>query len=448
MLQGPLLPNIISYTIPIILTSVLQLLFNAADLVIVGRFCGSISVAAVGATGAITNLIINLFIGLSIGVGVTVAQGLGAKMNDTVHRLVHTAIPAALCAGLLLTVIGISFSEALLRLMGTPENVLKLSSVYMKFYFAGMTFNMLYNFAASILRAAGDTKSPLLYLSIAGVINVILNVIFVTLINLNVAGVALATTISQAFSAFFLLRTLCRRTDACRLSFSKMRFHRVELLRIVRIGLPAGIQGSLFSISNVLIQSSINSFGEVVMSGNAAAGNIEGFLYTATNAFAQSTVNFTGQNVGARQYRRVRRIIGVALGCAVVVSSVLSIVLVLFGESLLSIYITDSAEAISYGLLRLMSVGISYCLCGMMDVSTSALRGMGASFMPMITSIMGVVGVRIGWVLTIFRMPQFHSPLWLYISYPVSWAFTFMVQMLAFWMVYRRHVKAYANTLK
>ena len=262
MLHGPLLPNIISYTVPIILTSVLQLLFNAADLVVVGRFCGSISVAAVGATGSITSLIVNLFIGLSVGAGVTVAHGVGSREEEVVHRTVHTALPMALVSGAVLTVLGILLSEKFLTMMGTPENVLKLSAVYMKIYFAGVTFTMVYNFAASILRAVGDTKSPLIFLTIAGVINVVLNLIFVIFLHMNVAGVALATTISQAFSAVAMVVVLMKRTDAAKLYLKKMRFYRVQLMKMIRIGLPAGIQSSLFSISNVMIQSSVNSFGD------------------------------------------------------------------------------------------------------------------------------------------------------------------------------------------
>ena len=441
MLQGPLFGSIVSYTIPIILTGILQLLFNAADLVVVGRFCGSVSVAAVGATGAITNLIVNLFIGLSVGAGVTVAQALGAKEDETVHRTVHTALPAALVSGLILTVVGILFSETLLMWMGTPEDVLPLSAVYMRIYFAGISFTMVYNFSASILRAAGDTKSPLIYLTISGVINVCLNVIFVTCIHMNVAGVALATTVSQGISAILVVAALMRRTDACQLVLSKMRFYFPQLARIVRIGLPAGIQSSLFSISNVMIQSSINSFGGVLMSGNAAAGNIEGFLYVTINSFHQTAVNYIGQNVGAQQYQRVKKCLWICLGCVSVVGFSLSLLIYGFGPQLLSIYITDSLEAIAYGMIRFTYASLPYFLCGLMDVSTGALRGMGASIAPMIISVLGVCGIRIGWILTIFQIPQFHTPQCLYISYPVSWTITFLCQLLAFWWVYKRHTQ-------
>lgn len=443
MLEGPLFSNIVLYTIPIILTSILQLLFNAADLVVVGRFCGSVSVAAVGATGAITNLIVNLFIGLSVGAGVTVAHAIGSGDGEAVHRTVHTALPAALVSGVILTVVGVAFSEAFLRLMNTPENVLALSATYMKIYFAGITFTMVYNFCASILRAAGDTKSPLIFLSIAGVVNVVLNVIFVTLFNMNVAGVALATTISQGISAVLVVWALMRRTDACRLTLSKMRFYKAQLLKMLRIGLPAGVQGSLFSISNVIIQSSVNSFGDVLMSGNAAAGNIEGFVYVILNSFHQTAVNFIGQNAGAGQYKRAKKILFICLGSVTVAGLSAGALAYSLGPTLLSIYITDSAEAISYGMIRLAYICIPYFLCGLMDVSTGALRGMGASVSPMIISVLGVCGIRIGWIATIFQLPQFHTPQCLYFSYTVSWSLTFLIQMAAFLAVYRKRVNSF-----
>lgn len=442
MIEGPLLPNIITYTIPIILTSVLQLLFNAADLVVVGRFCGSVSVAAVGATGSLTALIVNLFLGISIGAGVSTAHAIGAREETALHRTVHTALPAALVSGLVLTVFGVTFADYFLRLMDTPESILPLSTNYMRIYFSGMTFNMVYNFCASILRAAGDTKGPLFFLTLAGVINVLLNLFFVLVMHMNVAGVALATTISQGVSAILVVIALMRRTDGCRLSLRKMRFYKPQLLKIIRIGLPAGIQGSMFSISNVLIQSSINSFGEIVMSGNAAAGNIENFVYVAMNAFSQTTVNFVGQNVGAHRYDRARRTLFLCLGCATVVGLSVSMLAYAFAPQLLSIYITDSAEAISYGVLRMSIICFTYCLCGLMDTTTGALRGMGASSVPMIISILGVCGIRIGWICTIFQLPQFHTPWWLYISYPVSWIITFVAQLIAFILVFRQRRQA------
>jgi len=448
MLEGPLFLNVVRYSIPIILTSLLQLLFNAADLVVVGRFCGSISVAAVGATGAITNLIVNLFVGLSVGAGVSVAHALGGRQHEEVHRIVHTALPAALFSGVILTVVGVAFSDTLLRWMGTPDNVLKLSSLYMKIYFGGMTFNMVYNYSAAILRAAGDTKSPLIFLTFSGVLNVVLNVIFVTVFHMNVAGVALATTISQAVSAVLVVIVLMRRTDGCRLILKKMKIYLPQLAKMARIGLPAGIQGSMFSISNVIIQSSVNSFGDILMSGNAAAGNIEGFLYMAMNAFSQTAMNFVGQNMGARKFDRVRKVLWVCIGCVSVVGIGGGLLIYGFGPQLLSIYITDSQEAIHWGMVRMSFIALPYVLCGLMDITTGALRGMGTSVAPMIICILGVCGIRLGWIYTIFQIPRFHTPECLYLSYTVSWIITFAAQLIAFLNVYRRNVQREALRLE
>lgn len=443
MLEGNLFSGIINFTVPIILTSLLQLLFNAADLVVVGQFCGSVSVAAVGATGALTNLMVNFFIGLSVGTGVAVAHGIGSREDREVHCIVHTALPLSLVSGLVLTVLGVAFSRTFLHWMGTPDTVLPLSAVYMEIYFGGVTFTMIYNFSAAILRAAGDTKSPLLFLFIAGVVNVVLNVFFVLVCQMNVAGVALATTISQAISAVLVTMTLMRRNDACKLDLKKLHFYKPQLRKMIRIGLPAGIQSSLFSISNVLIQSSINSFGDVLMSGNAAASNIEGFVYVCINAFHQTAVNFIGQNAGARQYKRVYKILWICLACVTVVGIVMGSLVYIMGPKLLSIYITDSPEAIAYGLTRMAFICLPYFLCGLMDVSTGALRGMGASLTPMLISVLGVCGFRVLWIYTIFQMPAYHTPQCLYISYAVSWILTFFCQMAAFIVFFRREERKY-----
>ena len=442
MLNGSLFRNVISYTIPIILTGLLQLLFNAADLIIVGQFCGSLSVAAVGATGSITNLIVNLFIGLSVGAGVVVAQSIGAGDDKKTHRTIHTAIPTALVGGVVLTIIGIGFSETFLKWMDTPENILPLSALYMKIYFAGIIFMMIYNFCSSILRAAGDTKSPLIFLTIAGVINVVLNVIFVTVFNLNVAGVALATTSSQGVSAILVLITLIKRTDSCKLYLSQIRFYKDEFVQLIKIGLPAGIQGSLFSISNVIIQSSINSFGDIVVAGNAAALNIEGFIYVTLNAFHQTTLNFTGQNIGANQYKRAKKVFLICLGCVLVIGLTMSTIVYSLGPQLLSIYITDSPEAIEYGLIRMTCLFIPFSLLGLMDVSGGGLRGMGVSFAPMVISVLGVCGIRIGWIYTIFQIPQFHTLEVLYLSYAISWGITFVAQTIAYFIAYNKRKRS------
>ena len=441
MTEGPLFWNIITYTIPIILTSVLQLLFNAADLVVVGRFCGSISVGAVGATGSLTTLLINFFIGLSVGTGVAVAQAHGAGDDERVFKTVHTAIPLALCCGIVLTVAGVFLSGPLLELMGTPQKVLPLSAVYMKIFFSGTIFNLVYNFAASILRASGDTKSPLIFLSIAGVFNVVLNIFFVTVFHMDVAGVALATIISQAISAVLTIIALMRREDASRFFFSKMRFYKDCLGKILKIGVPAGIQSSLFAISNVLIQSSVNSFGDVFVSGASAAANIEGFQYVMMNSFYQSALNFTGQNVGAKKYDRVKKIFRICLASVVVVGIVTGVLENVFGRQLLSIYITDSQQAIEYGLIRMMLVGLPYFLCGIMEIATGVLRGMGASVQPMVVSIIGACILRVVWVYTIFQIPAFHNPAGLYSSYAVSWIITFFTQYVLYKRLLKKKIK-------
>lgn len=447
MREGPILKSIIVYTVPIILTGLLQLLFNAADLIVVGWFSGSDSVAAVGATGALTNLIINLFIGLSVGAGVAVAQGLGAGNGKQTLEAVHTAVPVAVISGIFLTVIGVLFSRNFLELMGTPDGkLLRLASVYMQIYFAGMTFSMLYNFGSAILRAAGDTRSPLIFLTIAGVLNVILNIVFVALFKLDVAGVALATSISQAVSAILVLLALMKRQDACRFEFKKMHIYKNALLRMVKIGVPAGLQGSLFSISNVLIQSSVNSFGAAHMSGSAAASSIEGFCYVTMNSFHQTALNFCGQNYGAGDFKRVKRITWVCLMTVAVAGFVVGNLSYIFGRELLKIYITDSPEAINYGMERLKFMVVPYFLCGIMDTTTGSMRGIGSSVIPMIITVVGVCVMRIVWIYTVFALPQYHTFSGLFISYPISWLLTFAALFISFTVVMRRKEKK-ANNL-
>ncbi len=442
MLEGPILKSIILYTLPIILTGILQLLFNAADLIVLGWFAGSDSVAAVGATGSITNLIINLFIGLSVGAGVAVAHGIGSGNNKIISAAVHTAIPVAVIAGLFLTVIGVFFSETFLSLMGTPEGkILRLSTVYMQIYFCGMTFSMLYNFGSAILRAAGDTRSPLIFLSIAGVLNVVLNIVFVAVFKMDVAGVALATSISQGVSAVLIIIALMKRSDACRLELKKMHINKSALLKMIKIGLPAGLQGSMFSISNVLIQSSVNSFGKVYMSGSAAAQSIEGFCYVTMNSFHQTALNFCGQNYGAGNLKRVRRITHICLLTVAATGLVVGNILYIFGKQLLGIYVPDSPEAIIYGMERLKFVLLPYFLCGIMDTSTGSMRAIGSSVLPMIITVLGVCVMRVVWIYTVFAMPQFHTFSGLFISYPISWTLTFIAIYISFLVTIRKKEK-------
>lgn len=441
MLNGPLLKNILFYTIPIIFSSVLQLLFNAADLIVVGRFCGSVSVAAVGATTSLIHLLTNFFIGLSVGTGVTTAMSIGAGDKEYTKQIVHTAIPTALISGIILTVLGISLSENVLHLMSTPENVLPLSAIYMKIYFAGITATMLYNFCAAILRAAGDTKSPLVYLTVSGILNVLLNLIFVIFLDMDVAGVALATTISQILSALLTLYALIKRTDACKLNLKEIKIYKKPFINLIKIGLPAGVQSSLFSISNVIIQSSINSFGEVVVAGSAAAANIEGFVYVIMNSFHQTALNFAGQNAGIKNYKRILNIYKDCILCVVLTGLVLGSVCHLFADKLLSIYITDSSEAITQGIVRLTFICLPYFLAGIMDVTTGAIRGMGVSVTPMIITVIGVCVVRIVWIFSLFQIEQFHTPAGLYISYPISWILTFIAELITFIYIYKKRLK-------
>lgn len=441
MCSGPILKKIILYTLPIIATGILQLLFNAADLVVVGQFCGSIYVAAVGSTGSLINLITNLFMGLSIGAGASVAHAIGAKDDEETHKIIHTALPIAAICGVILTFVGVFGAHRLLKLMSTPDNVLALSSTYLKIYFLGITATLIYNFGAAILRAAGDTRGPLIYLTISGVVNIVLNIFFVTVFHMNVAGVALATAISQTVSAVLIIIALMRRTDGCRLELSKLRFYKREILKILRIGVPAGIQSSLFSLSNVIIQSSINSFGDIAMSGSAAAGNIEGFVWVAINSFSHTSLNFVSQNVGAKNYGRVRRIVWTCLGCVTVTGLVFGTVVNIFARPLLGIYITDSPTAIEYGAVRLAFICLPYFICGLMDTATGAIRGLGSSVAPMIVTVGGVCGFRILWIYTVFRIPEYHSLESLWISYAISWAITFLVELAVFFILYKKKTR-------
>ena len=433
---GPFLPKIITYTVPIILTSVLQLLFNAADLVVVGQFEGNDDLGAVGATGALISLLVNFFMGLSVGAAVGVAQGIGAKDDKKVSKTVHTAIPTAVICGAFLMVVGIVLSPALLELMDTPEKVIGLATQYMQIYFAGIIPILLYNFGAAILRSAGDTKSPLIFLSIAGVVNVVLNLFFVAVCHMSVAGVALATTLSQTLSCVLVLRMLMRRTDCCRLELRKLRIHKKTLWQIVRVGLPAGLQSSLFSISNVMIQSSVNSFGEVALSGSTAASNIEGFVYVSMNAFQQTATTFVGQNSGAGKYKNVGKVTGLCLCCVAAVGIVFGGGCYLLASNLLPIYLKEGGEAIAYGITRMSYVCLLYFLFGIMDVLSGTLRGMGASLVPMVVSILGVCGLRILWIATIFR--QYHTFDCLFLSYPVSWAVTIIPLLIGFVTIWHK----------
>lgn len=439
MCHGPLFTKILLFSIPLMISSILQLLFNATDMVVVGRFAGSTALAAVGANASLINLLTNLFVGFSVGANVLVARFYGAKKEREVSETVHSAIVLSLICGVGLMIFGIIVAPQILIVMGTPEDVLSQAVLYIRIYFAGMPVILLYNFGSSILRAVGDTQRPLYYLFAAGIINIILNLFFVIGFHLGVAGVALATVISQVVSAFLIIRCMMRMEGSCQVEWKKLRLKREKVIQIVRIGLPAGLQGTVFSLSNVLIQSSVNSFGSVAMAGNTAASNIEGFIYMAMNAFHQTALSFTSQNFGAGNYKRIGKVLMECLGLATGVGLVMGWMAYLFGNQLLGIYSSDP-KVIEVGLLRLSVICTTYCFCGIMDVMVGELRGLGYAVMPMIVSLLGACGFRILWIFTVF---QEYRSLWtLYISYPVSWFMTGVVHMICYVIIRKKQKQA------
>ncbi len=437
MCNGPLLGKILVFYVPLMLSGILQLLFNAADIVVVGRFAGNEALAAVGSTGSPTNLIVNLFIGLSVGANVLVARFYGAGQEGELKEMVQTAVATAVAGGVILVFLGFFVSGPALRLMGTPDDVISHSVLYMRIYFCGMPFMMVYNFGSAVLRAVGDTRRPLYYLLAAGVVNVLLNLFFVITLSMGVAGAA-ATVISQAISAGLIVRCLILTDSAYRLELKGIRIAGDKLVKMVQIGIPAGMQGALFSISNVLIQSSVNSFGSVAMAGNTAGSNIEGFVYTAMNAFHQAAISFCGQNYGARKYKRMGKVLLICELLVVAVGALMGNAVYFGGGTLLRLYSTD-AEVIRYGILRMGYICTLYFLCGMMDVAVGVLRGMGYAIMPMLVSLTGACLLRVVWIYTVFQ--EYHTLECLYLSYPISWGLTFAVHMVCFAIVYRRLLK-------
>lgn len=435
MCNGPLFGKILLFTLPLMLSGILQLLFNAADVVVVGRFAGNEALAAVGSTGALTNLLVNLFIGLSVGANVLVARYYGAKADEEVSQTVHTSILISLAGGVILSVLGIGLARPLLLLMDTPENVIEHSVLYMRIYFLGMPVMLLFNFGSAILRAIGDTRRPLFYLVTAGVINVCLNLFFVIVFHMGVAGVALATVISQCVSTFLILRCLILSDGCFQLRRDKLRLNLEKLRKIAAIGLPAGIQGSLFSISNVLIQSSVNSFGSVAMAGNTAGANVEGFVYMAMNSVHQTAVSFTGQNLGGKKYDRINKILIECLLFVTFIGLVMGNGAYLLGNRILSLYSPDQ-EVIAYGIQRMSIICTFYCLCGIMDVLVGSIRGLGYAVMPMIVSLLGACVFRVIWIYTVFQWDRTLPTL--YVSYPVSWALTAMAHLICFVIVKRK----------
>ena len=439
MCEGAILPKMLKFALPLMLSSILQLLFNAADVVVVGRFAGDNSLAAVGCTGSLINLLINIFIGLSVGTNVMAARHYGAKQKQELSATVHTSVMIAVLGGILLTIVGVVFTKGILELMGTPEPVLPLAALYLRIYFLGMISNMLYNFGSAILRAVGDTRRPMYYLMAAGVINVILNLIFVIIFHMDVAGVALATIISQTISAVLIIKCLITSNSDIRLDIKKLSIDMTELKNIIRIGIPAGLQGCVFSLSNVVIQSSINSFKETVVSGSSACQNLEGFVYVAMNAFHQASLAFVSQNMGAARYDRIKRIMVCALLSVTVTGIALGQLELAFGRQLLGIYTTNPA-VIEAGLARMRIIDSTYFLCGLMDVMVGILRGLGYSVMPMIVSLLGACGIRLLWIATVFRLEQYHMVETVYVSYTISWFLTFAAHFVCFLIIRKKAI--------
>ena len=416
MTSGPLLKKIIVFTIPILLSGVLQLLFNAADIIVVGNFAGDNAMAAVGSTASLVSLMTNLFIGISAGANVAVANFYGSKDDEAVQETVHTSVILSVVGGAGLMLIGLLLARPILELMGSPEAVLPLSALYLRIFFLGMPGSLLFNFCASILRATGDTKHPLYYLSVAGILNVVLNLFFVIVLNMSVAGVALATIISQYVSAFLIVRRMARLNSSIRIRWSKLRVSKSKLLRILRVGIPAGIQSSLFALSNVVIQSAINSFGEVVMAANTASTNIEGFVYIAMNSVYQAAMNFSGQNYGAGRYKRLHKVLFECLGLVT-----------------------------TFGLQRMEIICLTYFLCGWMDTIVGVMRGMGYGIMPMLVSLVGSCLFRILWVQTIFQV--YHTLPMLYISWPITWVITFLMHVVCYCGIWVKHRKDFVERI-
>lgn len=437
MCNGPLFKKILIFSLPLMLTGILQLLYNAADIIVVGRYAGSVSLAAVGSTSSLINLIVNVFVGLSIGTSVVVSQNYGAERKKDVSETVHTSIAISIISGVAVGIFGVIMAKPLLCLMGTPDDVLNLAALYMRIYFAGMPATMVYNFGSAILRAVGDTRRPLYFLSIAGVVNVVLNLFFVIVFNMGVAGVALATVIAQCISVALVIGCLLKAEGSIKLIPKNIKIHKDKLIQIAKIGLPAGIQGSIFAISNVLIQSAVNSFGSIVMAGNAAAANIEGFVYTSMNAIYQTSLTFTGQNMGAKKYRRVNKVFLICTAFVVVVGGALGGLAYFGSKGLLSIYSVDP-KVIEMGMLRMSIICTTYFLCGFMDVLVGSLRGMGKSILPMLVTILGVCGIRILWIYTVFA--QHRTLTTLYISYPISWMVTAAIHLICYIVVVRKLV--------
>ena len=443
MCNGTIMDKLISFSIPLMLSGILQLMFNAVDIVVVGRFSGSQALAAVGSTTALINVFTNLFIGISLGANVLAARYYAAGKAKEMSETVHTAIALALVSGVVMAVIGVVFARGALEIMGTPEDVIGKSTLYMRIYFCGMPFFMMYNYGAAILRAVGDTRRPLIFLIVSGVINAVLNLFLVIGFHLDVAGVGIATVISQLVSCILVLRCLHHTESSYQLHLAKLRIRSVYLKQIFEVGVPAGIQSTVINISNAMLQSSVNSFGSIAMAGYTASNNIFGFLYVSVNSFTQACMSFTSQNYGVKKLKRMDRVLIDCMILSVVVTLILGSSVYIFGPELLHIY-SNQADVIRYGMEIFSYTTVTYFLCGLMDLFPGALRGMGYSTVPMILSIIGTVGVRIIWIYGLF--PSHRSLTFLFLSYPVSWIATIIMQVICFWFVRKKIHRTMAVT--
>lgn len=435
MCNGPILSRVLIFAFPLMISTLLQLLFNAVDMIVVGRFSGSDALAAVGATGSLINFLVCIFMGVSVGTNVLVARYYGAHDIKNLSETVHTSVAISLIFGVFLAFLGLFVAPWMLVMMGTPSDVLDQAILYTRIYFVGMPVNILYNFGSAIMRAVGDTKRPLYFLTAAGVTNVVLNLIMVIVFHMGVAGVAIATVVSQALSAVLVLVCLMRSDSSYRVSLNLIRVHKDKFFEILRIGLPAGLQSAMFSISNVLIQSSINSFGSAAIAGNVASSNIEGMTITTfTGAIYQANISFTSQNVGARKFGRLNKITVNCLAIGIIGSFLLGIMTLMLGKPLLGLYSSD-AEVISFGMRRMTIMALTHFLAMLMDCMVGSLRGIGYSIQPMIVSVVGVCGIRMVWIFTVFA--SFRTPEILYMSYPITWGLTGLVH-LGFYIFLRR----------
>jgi len=437
MCSGPILGKLMKLTIPIMLSSILQLLFNAADMIVAGNFGSENALAAVGSTGSLIALIVNLFIGLTTGANVLASRYMGAKDEKKISKIVHTSMVLALICGAFLTLFGLVFADKMLILMQAPSDVRPLSALYLRIYFIGMIPMLMYNFGNSILRSKGDTRRPLYYLTAAGAINVVLNFVFVVFFKWDVIGVAASSVISQCFSAVLTMRCLIKESGGFKFSLSKLHADMQSVKDILRIGVPSGIQGVVFSISNVVIQAAINSFGSYAMAGSAAATSITDFVWVAMVAFSSGALTFVGQNIGGGKYSRINRVTVIACACSGVVGLVLGNLVCIFGKQLIGIY-DPRPEVLGSGMIRLQMMGIIYFICGIMDCLSGAIRGMGYSLAPTLVSIIGVCGIRLVWIFTVFAIPEYHTEFVLYLSYSISWIVTLLAHAVSYVILRRR----------